>query len=155
MIMLIPSVYFWLIVLIACLIAEACTTQLLTIWFAVGSVGALIAAALGFNEAVQLGVCLVLSFVLLLLLRPLVRNVLHLRQDRTNADRILDQTAVVIQTIDERNGTGQIRLMGQVWTARALQKDEVIATGETVVVRRISGVKAMVERLEQNDKEVS
>lgn len=148
MTMVIPSVYFWLIVLIACLVIEACTTQLLTIWFAAGSIGALVAAALGLNEIVQLGVFVVLSFVLLLLLRPMVRNVFRLRQDRTNADRILDQTAVVIQTIDERNGSGQIRLMGQIWTARALQNDEIISEGETVVVRRISGVKAIVERLE-------
>ena len=150
MIALIPPVYFWLIVLIACLVIEAGTTQLLTIWFAVGSVGAMIAAALGFGELVQISVCLVLSIVSLILLRPATRNLLRPRQDRTNADRILGQTAVVIQTIDDRNGTGQIRLMGQVWTARAVQNDEIISEGETVVVRQISGVKAIVERCEVN-----
>ncbi|MGM9629410.1 NfeD family protein, partial [Butyricicoccus sp.] len=56
---------------------------------------------------------------------------------------------VVIQAIDNRNGTGQIRLMGQVWTARSIQNEE-IAEGETVVVREISGVKAMVERCDEN-----
>lgn len=147
---LVPSVYFWLVVLIACLVIEACSTQLLTIWLAVGSIGAIIAAALGLSEAVQLGICLVLSFILLLLLRPMAYSVLRTRQDRTNADRIIDQTAVVIQTIDEKNGSGQIKLMGQVWTARAVQNNEIISEGETVVVRSISGVKAMVERSEVN-----
>ena len=71
------------------------------------------------------------------------------RQDKTNADRILGQTAVVIQAIDNRQGTGQIRLMGQVWTARSTQEEE-IAAGETVVVREISGVKAMVERAQED-----
>lgn len=146
----IPPVYFWLIVLIACLVIEAVTTQLLTIWFAVGSVGAMIAASLGFGGLVQFGVCLVLSIVLLILLRPVTRNVLRPKSDRTNADRILGQTAVVIQTIDDRNGTGQIRLMGQIWTARSVYKDEIIAEGETVIVRQISGVKAIVERYENN-----
>lgn len=146
MITLIPPVYFWLIVLIACLVIEAGTTQLLTIWFAIGSVGAMIAAALGCSELVQIGVCVVLSIVLLILLRPVTRNILRPRQDRTNADRILGQRAIVIQTIDDRNGTGQIRLMGQVWTARAVQNETIISEGETVIVRQISGVKAIVER---------
>ena len=150
MITLIPSVYFWLIVLIACLVIEACTTQLLTIWFAVGSVGAMIAAALGFGELVQIGVCLALSIVLLILLRPMTRNILRPRQDRTNADRILGQKAIVIETIDDKHSSGQIRLMGQVWTARAVQNYEIISEGETVVVRQISGVKAIVERCEVN-----
>ena len=150
MITLSPSVYFWLIVLIACLVIEACTTQLLTIWFAVGSVGAMIAAALGFGELVQIGVCLALSIVLLILLRPVTRNILRPRQDRTNADRILGQKAIVIETIDDKHSSGQIRLMGQVWTARAVQNDEIISEGETVLVRHISGVKAIVERCEVN-----
>ncbi|MCD8356648.1 MAG: NfeD family protein [Clostridia bacterium] len=141
-----PTVYLWLVVLIACLVIEACTTQLLTIWLAVGSIGAIVAAALGLNEAVQLGICLALSFILLLLLRPMARSILHTSQDRTNADRIIDQTAIVIQTIDEKNSSGQIKLMGQVWTARAMQNDEIISEGEVVVVRSISGVKAIVER---------
>lgn len=150
MIGLIPPVYVWLIVLIACLVIEAGTTQLLTIWFAVGSVGAMIAAALGFGRFVQISVCLVLSIILLILLRPVTRNILRPRRDRTNADRILGQKAVVIQTIDDRNGTGQIRLMGQVWTARSVRNEEIISKGENVIVRQISGVKAIVERYETN-----
>ena len=145
----VSPVYFWLVVLIACLVIEAVTTQLATLWFAAGSIGALLAANAGLGWAGQLGIFLVLSFVLLLLLRPLLRSVLRPRQDKTNADRILGQKAVVIQAIDNRNGTGQIRLMGQVWTARSIQNEE-IAEGETVVVREISGVKAMVERCDEN-----
>lgn len=151
MMILIPPVYFWLIVLIACLVIEAVTTQLVTVWFAAGSIGALIAANAGLSPAGQLGVFLILSFALLLPLRPLARGILCPKQDKTNADRILDQTAIVIQTIDNRNGSGQIRLMGQVWTARSMQENEVIEEGETVVVRAISGVKAMVERTESDN----
>ncbi len=145
----ISYVYFWLIVLIACLIIEAVTTQLVTIWFAAGSIGALLVANVGLSWVAQLGVFLVLSFALLLLLRPLLRGVLRPRQDKTNADRILEQKAIVIQEIDNQNGTGQIRLMGQIWSARSID-NEKIAEGETVVVREISGVKAMVERCERN-----
>ncbi len=143
---LFTPVYGWLTVLIICLIAEAVTIQLVSIWFAAGAIGALLSAAAGFDIAVQLIVFLILSFVLLLGLRPFVKKFLRPKQDRTNADRILGETAVVIQTIDNQNGTGQVRLMGQIWSARNMRNDEIINSGETVVIRAISGVKAMVER---------
>ena len=145
----VSPVCFWLVVLIACLIIEAVTTQVVTLWFAAGSIGALLAANAGLSWAGQFGIFLVLSFVLLLLLRPLLRGVLRPQRDRTNADRILGQEAVVVQAIDNRNGTGQIRLMGQIWTARSIHNEQ-IAEGETVVVREISGVKAMVEHCDEN-----
>lgn len=146
MTMTISPIYIWVGVLIFCLVAEACTVQLITIWFAVGSVGAMAAAAMGFGETVQLGVCLTVAIVMLLLLRPVVRGKLLTTVDRTNADRILDQTAIVIQTIDAKQETGQIRLMGQIWSARAADPNDCITEGETVVVTAISGVKAIVKR---------
>lgn len=146
MMMTISPVYIWIGVLIFCLVAEACTVQLITIWFAIGSVGAMAAAAMGFSEIVQLSVCLAVAIVMLLLLRPIVRGKLLKTIDRTNADRILDQTAVVIQTIDAKQETGQIRLMGQIWSARASDPSDCIPEGETVVVTAISGVKAIVKR---------
>ncbi|MDO5784156.1 MAG: NfeD family protein [Eubacteriales bacterium] len=142
----ITPVYFWLLVLIICLVAEAVTVQLVTIWFATGAVGALLAANFGLGLGVQLTIFVLLSVVLLLPLRPLMRKALYTGRSKTNADRILDQTAVVVQTINNREESGQIRLMGQVWTARSLQENDCIPEGETVIVRSISGVKAMVER---------
>ena len=144
MTMTISPIYIWVGVLTFCLVAEACTV--ITIWFAIGSVGAMAAAAMGFGETVQLGVCLVVAIVMLLLLRPVVRGKLLKTVDRTNADRILDQTAIVIQTIDAKQETGQIRLMGQIWSARAADPNDCIPEGETVVVTAISGVKAIVKR---------
>ena len=142
----ITPVYFWLLILIVCLVAEAVTVQLVTIWFAAGAVGALLAANFGLGIGAQLTIFLLLSVALLLPLRPLMRNALRTGRSKTNADRILDQTAVVIQEINNREEHGQIRLMGQVWTARSLQENDCIPEGETVIVRSISGVKAMVER---------
>ena len=146
MTMTISPIYIWVGVLIFCLVAEACTVQLITIWFAVGSVGAMAAAAMGFGETVQLGVCLAVAIVMLLLLRPVVRGKLLTAVGRGKAARILDQTAIVIQTIDAKQETGQIRLMGQIWSARAADPNDCISEGETVVVTAISGVKAIVKR---------
>lgn len=148
--LLISPVYFWLIVLILCLVVEAATPQLVTLWFALGSAGAMAAAYFGAGFVVQFAVCLLLSIITLLLFRPLLRGVLKTGNDKTNADRILGQIAVVTETIDNRAGTGQIRLMGQIWTARSLQDEITFREGDTVVVREISGVKAMVEPEQRN-----
>ena len=141
------EVYVWLFVLIACLIAEAITTQLVSLWFVGGAIGAMIAARCGLGMLLQFIIFVILSFVLLFLFRPMLRSCLRLKRDQTNADRILNQKAIVTQMIDNERQTGQIRLMGQIWTARNIHEDERIAEGETVVVRSISGVKAMVETL--------
>ena len=141
------AVYFWLFVLIACLIAEAITTQLVSLWFVGGAIGAMIAAKCELGLLPQFMIFVLLSFVLLLLFRPMLRSCLRTRQDRTNADRILNQKAIVTQAINNEQQTGQIRLMGQTWTARSMHENEQIAEGKTVVVRRISGVKAIVELL--------
>ncbi len=145
MMQLITPVSVWLIVLIVCLIVESVTTQLVTLWFSAGAAGAMLAAGLRASVMVQLVIFLALSIALLLVFRPLLHGVLRTKQDKTNADRIIDQRAVVTQTIDNRAGTGQIRLMGQVWTARSIQDENSFQLGETVIVREISGVKAMVE----------
>lgn len=143
MIIGIPALCFWLLVLILCVVVEAITTNLVSLWFAVGALGALLAAGGGLSILGQAVVFAVLSLLLLLSLRPMTQRLLCPKQEFTNADRIVGQSAVVIQTIDNQAGTGQIRLLSQTWTARSLN-NSIIPEGSTVVVDHISGVKAIV-----------
>ncbi|MDO5548119.1 MAG: NfeD family protein [Eubacteriales bacterium] len=143
MIIGIPALCFWLLVLILCVVVEAITTNLVSLWFAVGALGALLAAGGGLSILGQAVVFAVLSLLLLLSLRPMTQRLLRPKQEFTNADRIVGQSAVVIQTIDNQAGTGQIRLLSQTWTARSLN-NSIIPEGSSVVVDHISGVKAIV-----------
>ena len=61
-----------------------------------------------------------------------------------NADRIIGKTAVVIETIDNLAGKGQVKVAGQIWTARS-ERDVVIPQDAEVTVLRIEGVKVFVE----------
>lgn len=135
---------FWLVILIACVAAEAITVQLVSLWFAVGSLGALIAAGVGLGLTGQWVIFILLSIILLLLIRPMAARLLRTERDRTNADRIFGEKAVVIETIDNSAGTGQIRLLSQTWTARTVKDGVIVPEGSTVYVDGISGVKAMV-----------
>jgi len=133
----------WLALLILFSVGEAITVGLTSIWFAVGSLGALLCALVGGGVWLQLGVFLALSGLTLALVRPLAKKFLSPGYSATNADRVIGQEAVVTQTIDNLRGQGQVNIAGQTWTARS-QDDTVIPEGALVQVLRIEGVKVFV-----------
>ena len=137
---------FWLIAFIALVAGEAVTVGLVCIWFAAGAVGGFLVAVLGGQFWFQLIVFAAVSALTLALVRPAASRFVHLRRSPTNADRVVNQTASVTETIDNEAGTGQINVLGQVWTARS-ELGVVIPAGTQVKVRRIEGVKVFVETL--------
>ena len=137
---------FWLAAFIIFAVGEALTVRLVSVWFAVGALGAMAAAGAGGGLWVQVGVFLALSALSLLLFKPLSAKLLKPRASHTNADRVIGQTALVIQTVDNVQATGQVQVNGQVWTARSAH-DVVIPQGSEVKILSIQGVKVMVESL--------
>ena len=137
---------FWLIAFIALVAGEAVTVGLVCIWFAAGAVGGFLVAVLGGQFWFQLIVFAAVSALTLALVRPAASRFVHPRRSPTNADRVVNQTASVTETIDNEAGTGQINVLGQVWTARS-EMGVVIPAGAQAKVRRIEGVKVFVEAL--------
>ncbi len=135
---------FWLVVLIACVVVETATLGLVSIWFAFGAVGALIACAMRAKFIVQIVVFLTVSGAVLALLRPFARRCLAVRAKPTNADRAIGMICPVTEDIDNIQGTGAVALSGKTWTARSLT-GENIPSGEYVRVQAIQGVKLIVE----------
>lgn len=133
----------WMIVLVALVVGEAITVGLTFIWFAVGALGALLVSVLGVSIMVQIAVFLLLSTLSLILVRPAAARLLKPGISPTNTDRILGQTALVTQTIDNLAQTGQVKLSGQVWTARS-ENGQVIQEKTRVRILRIEGVKVVV-----------
>ncbi len=141
----IHAIYFWVIVLVATIALEGFTLNLTAIWFAIGALFALIAASLGIQLLSQLVLFVIVSAILLILVRPFTQKFLQIKGERTNADRILGQTAVVVETIQNQQAKGQIQLLGQIWTARSAD-GSILPEGTEVTVLSISGVKAIVEK---------
>ena len=90
----------WSVLLILFIIAEAITVQLVSIWFAIGSLVALIANFCGANTLVQAALFVGVSFAALLLTRPLVKKFSTPKIQRTNIDRIIGERAIVTEEID-------------------------------------------------------
>lgn len=142
----INSLYVWVAVIIIGVAVEAFTLDLSAIWFAVGAVFALIAASIGLEVPAQLLIFVLFAAVLLILVRPFCRRFLRTKNEPTNADRIIGEPAIVVQEIDNMQETGEIKVFGQLWTARSVD-DSLIPKGAAVKVVAIRGVKAIVEKV--------
>lgn len=136
----------WLVALIALMVLEAATVTLVSLWFALGALAALVTSLFVDNIWVQFGVFLAVSLVTLLAIRPLTRRYVTPKQVATNADQVVGMEALVTQAIDNLNATGQVSVKGAVWTART-EEETVIPAGSTVKVLRIEGVKLIVSPL--------
>lgn len=134
---------FWLIAAVVFAAVEALTMGLTTIWFAGGAVIALGAALLGCGLPVQIAAFFIVSIVLLIGTRKLFVGKLRTGQEKTNLDALIDKEAMVISEIRPME-VGIIRLGGQEWSAVCRTCDKGIPAGETVKVKEIEGVKAIV-----------
>lgn len=133
----------WFIFLIAFIFAEAATVAVVSVWFAAGTLAAMIAALLGAALWLQIGIFLVVSVGLLLLLRPVTEKLLKPRIKRTNLDAVIGSEGVVTKTIDNTAAQGQVKLGAMEWTARSTSGTEIPA-GTRIRVDRIEGVKVFV-----------
>ena len=136
----------WLIAMAVFLIVEGIVPGLVSIWFALGALAALIAAMVGAPLWLQVVWFVLVSIAALALTRPLARKYVNGRVTPTNADRILGKECVVREAIDNLRGTGTVAVDGKVWTARMLNENEIAREGETVIARRIDGVKLIIEK---------
>ncbi len=140
---MIPSAV-WLVLLVVLVTGEAITVGLTFIWFAAGALGGLLVSVLGGPIWLQVVVFLLLSAVTLVLVRPLAAKLLSPGISPTNADRILSQIALVTEEIDNIAETGQVKIYGQVWTARS-ESGETIPAQTRVRILRIEGVRVFVK----------
>lgn len=133
----------WIALAVIFGVVEAATAQIVTIWFAVGSVGALIANVVGAGTTIQLVVFVAVSILTLIIARPYLKKFTRTEMQRTNADRCIGETAIVTEEINNTQGTGQVKVGGNIWTARSLDS-AIIPADEKVIVEKIEGVKLIV-----------
>ena len=133
----------WLVLMVVFLMAEASTVSLVSIWFAVGSLGALIANLLNAPFWLQITVFFVLSATLLACLRPLVKKFIKPKITATNADSVIGSAGYVTEDIDNLSARGQVKLGGMFWSARSTSGNP-IQQGTKITVDKIEGVKVFV-----------
>ena len=138
----------WLGLLVLFTVGEAFTVGLTSIWFAAGSLAALICALLKAPLWLQIGVFLVVSTLALAAFRPIVQKYFNSKVEPTNADRIIGSDAIVVEEIHNIQAKGAVRVGGMIWSARS-EQEEIIPAGTLVRILRIEGVKVYVKQVKE------
>ena len=141
----------WLVLLVGFLAVEAATVSMVSLWFAVSALVALVVALLGGPAWLQSTLFLVISAALLALLRPLIKRYFSPGLTATNVDSIIGTTGRVTADIDNVSAVGQVKLGAMEWTARSTS-GKPIPAGTLIRADRIEGVKVFVTPVEIPEK---
>jgi membrane protein implicated in regulation of membrane protease activity len=139
----VPDWVVWVILAALLAVGEVLTLGFLLGLLALAAVLAAVVAALGGGLVVQLLVFIVASLASVALIRPVAKR--HLRTPariRTGTAALVGAKAVVTERVDDLSG--QVKIGGELWTARAFMDGQVIEPGARVEVARIEGATALV-----------
>ena len=139
-------IYVWLAVTAVAMIVEFLTSELVSVWFIGGGIVAIILAAVGLEWYVHLPVFIVLSIILMLCFRSVIKKKLNSQTVLTNAETVIGETFVLIKGITF-DSVGEIKIGDIIWSATTENKTE-IAAGKKVKILRIEGNKYIVEEIE-------
>jgi membrane protein implicated in regulation of membrane protease activity len=142
-----PSIV-WLVLMVIFTIIEGITVGLVSLWFALGALAALLVSLFCGDFWVQTLVFAMVSLLALLLVMT-SDSLRSTEKIPTNADRLIGKNGIVVEAIDNLTATGQVKVAGQLWTARSAA-DTPISAGVEVKILSIEGVKLFVEPVTTN-----
>ena len=135
----------WLIISGICLIIESFTLGFFVFWFSIGAIFALITSLFTTNIIIQSTVFVITSTLLLLLTKPLIKKFVKTPKTKpTNVYSIIGKEGIVLETIESLNGTGKVKVNGELWSAIS---DSNIEKDEKIKVISVNGVKLKVEKI--------
>lgn len=139
----------WTVVLLISVIIEAITIDLVSIWFGVGAVAALICEALGLSQVLQVVIFAIVSVACIIISRPLAKKYLRGNTIKTNLDRVIGKHCLVTETITA-DTKGEVKVMGTLWSAVSLDNIKIEA-GQYAEVVSIEGAHVIVRKIEKGD----
>lgn len=136
----------WLGVFVISIIIEATTTELVSIFFAFGSVVTLIISFIpGVSWWIQLIIFVAISGASLIGLRPLMHKFLNKEKRQTNVDELIGKK---ISIIDENNdGCYEAKINGIIWRVININEEEKLKLEDKVEIVSINGNKLVVRKV--------
>ena len=138
-------VWIWLGLVITLTLIEVLTTNVVTIWYIVSALIALILSLFIDSYLVQFSVFVILGTILLFTTRDYLLKLIVKKKEKTNLDRVIGMIGIVTEEIT-KNKPGEVKVDGKRWTAIANKK---IKVESTVEVLEINGVKLKVEEVKE------
>lgn len=140
------ATWVWLIILLATLALEIMTVDLVSIWFSVGALFALILSVFGIHVGFQVAAFIVVSIVLLATVGRWSRRMVKDRVIATNVDSLVGQPIVILKDANDLEyGEGKIR--GVIWRV-ICERGQTVKAGDIATVLRIDGNKLFVKKTE-------
>jgi membrane protein implicated in regulation of membrane protease activity len=141
-----PVWLIWLIAALGLAGAEALTGDLFLLMLSGGALAAVASNLIFDNYVIDGAVFLVVSILLLALVRPVLRRRFAAGPGVPDRPQALEgKSALVLDRVGRHEG--QVKLDGEVWTARPFNDNDVYEPGDHVTVVRIDGATAVVQRL--------
>ena len=142
---------FWAVLFVVMVLLELLTLGLISIWFAVGAVAAMIAQFFGAPFVIQTVIFLVVSVALLYLLAPWARRYFNKDRMKTNAQSLIGKQAVITEPINNLQSRGRVIVDGMEWSARYSGDSGCAPEGTVVRIKDIQGVKLIVEDVQEKE----
>lgn len=133
---------FWGLAFLVFIVIELATVNLVTIWFAVGSLITLFVSLYVDSEIMQIIIFIIASLVSLIVTKPIASKLKIRNIEPTNSDRYVGKSGEVTKKITPKE-KGEVKVLGTIWTAIS---DETLEVGEEIKVKKIDGVKLIVEK---------
>lgn len=142
----------WGAIFLTCIIIEINTTDLTCIWFCISSLVSLFLAIFKANIYVQLIVFALLTIILIIATRPLVKKLAQRETIHTNADKVLDMVGIVTKVIPAGE-IGEVKVNSELWRAISIETED-IEIGEKVIIKSITGNKLLVAKANSHHLDV-
>ena len=139
----------WTIILVIAVIVEAITIDLVSIWFGIGAIAALICHFFGVGEVLQIVIFAIVSIVCIVASRKKKKKYLRGNTVKTNLDRMIGKHCLVTETITA-DQKGEVKVMGNLWSATSLN-NETIQIGDYAEVISIEGSHVVVKKINKGD----
>lgn len=136
---------FWGVAIVVFAVVEALTAGLVSIWFAVGALAALIGAFCGGGIWVQGLLFIAVSAASFIFVRSRAVKSIKGSKEKTDIDRIVGSEVVITEEVDNKKHSGRASINDVEWKVKS-SDGEVIGQGETAVVEKIEGVRLIVKK---------
>ena len=140
----IPMPFIWLIIAVVLGVIEAVTVSLISVWFAIGALAAIIPAYFEVPLWGQILVFLAVSAIAFAFTKRFFKDVVKVKKQPTNSDSLIGTDGIVTAEINNLEGTGKIYISGLTWSAKS-KNGEKIPEGAVVTVYKIEGATLIVE----------
>ena len=132
----------WLTVFLVFAAVEMLTLDLFFIILGGGALAGLVADFAGADLWLQIVVFCVVSLLMIAFVRPVTLKHLHKgpAEQRTNVDRLIGETALVMEAVSATGG--RVKIGGDIWSARS--DSGTLTEGQRVIVAAIEGATAVV-----------